>query len=120
MHKYTERSVVMGDYASVIRRWIPRYFRKEQLLVLFHEELIDNPFNVMRQIEDFLGLQHHDFHKDAYQLPDGSWTLIHHKSKNEMNLHKFPITDVGKKILDLYYADSNEDLERMIPGQLPW
>ena len=57
--------LIRGLYADQLKNWF-RYFNRSQLFILEADDLINNPYNVLHQIETFLNLPHFFTQKNFY------------------------------------------------------
>jgi hypothetical protein len=92
-----------GRYAEQLERWFA-VFPREQLLVLFSEELRDQPNATYARTLDFLGAPRRDLH---------SYPRIFEQDYAPMN----PAT---RARLDRYFAEPNRRLAALLGRDLPW
>ena len=98
-HTYLAR----GRYDEQVRRWI-EHLGREQLLVLQSEAMYADPPGVFAQVEDFLGLPHHDgIHFDHHHL-------LPHRHWEE---------DVRQRLVS-YYEPYNEALFATLGTRFDW
>jgi hypothetical protein len=98
---YTER----GRYAEQLERWLECY-RREQLLVLFSEEMFADPAACYRQALDFLG------------LPLGAMPEFKVFTKKAGGDTAVP--DAVRSRLHEVFAPEDARLERLLGRPLPW
>lgn len=65
-HAYSHQSRRRGDYLSIITNW-RQVFPKERLLVLYFDDIIDRPQQVLQQLS-----RHLDIDEDFYRQLDGN------------------------------------------------
>jgi hypothetical protein len=98
-HTYAAR----GRYAEQLERWLDA-FPREQLLVLFTEELAADTAGTYRRVLDFLGV-------DARGLD--SYPRIFEREYGGMD----PVTRIR---LEGEFAEPNRRLEELLERELPW
>lgn len=59
-HFLSAGSLARGNYAACLQNWW-QFFAKEQLLVLFYEQIQDDPEGLLVSCLDHLGLNHEDY-----------------------------------------------------------
>lgn len=67
----TGHYVVWGEYARVLKEFL-RYFPREQLLVLYMDDLMAEPAETYKKVVDFIGI------KDAGFMPSNVGKVYHH------------------------------------------
>ena len=97
---YTRR----GLYADQLRR-AAALVGRERLLVLFSEEMFEDPIGVTRAALDFVG---------ARSAP------ISESGPNDMSFHSEPMQPQTRKRLGALFADPNADLAEFLGRPLPW
>jgi hypothetical protein len=98
-HTYVGR----GRYAEQLERWFA-VFPREQLLVLFSDDLLQQPADTYARVLDFLSV-------DAYEL--SSYPRIFSREYSEMS----PAT---RSRLEGVFAGPNAELGRLLGRELPW
>ena len=97
-HSYTSR----GHYAEQLATWF-EHFPREQFLILESEEFFAQPVRTCNEVQDFLGLPHHDL--PTYRtLNDGSYAQI---------------DPVVRERLKAYFTPYNARLEELL-GRKFW
>jgi hypothetical protein len=100
-----------GDYAECLDRWWS-VFPKDQLLILFNEDIANAPANVMHRLAMHLGIDAADF----AAMPDGAW----HETVRPMLLPGLPATDAPplrpSLVMPLIemYSEPIDRLQRML------
>merc|ERR1712110_594882 len=102
---------VIGNsvYAPFLERWL-NVFPPNQLQIKFFEELVEDPFKFTADIEDFVGLPHHDFKSVAYKNKQGLWDWGDSKSSKKEEHPK--ISDDARRMLEAYFKPYNADLKQ--------
>jgi hypothetical protein len=98
-HTYAAR----GRYAEQLERWF-MVFPREQLLVLFSEELLANPSDTYARVLEFLGT-------GPYELP--SYPRIFARDYGEMSA-------AARARLERDFAEPNRQLAELLGRDLPW
>jgi hypothetical protein len=98
-HTYVAR----GRYAGQLERWFA-VFPRDQLLVLFSDDLAQQPAGTYARVLDFLGV-------DAHEL--SSYPRIFSREYSEMS----PAT---RARLQDVFAGPNAELARLLGRELPW
>jgi hypothetical protein len=98
-HTYVAR----GRYAEQLERWFA-VFPRDQLLVLFSDDLAQQPAGTYARVLDFLGV-------DAHEL--SSYPRIFSREYSEMS----PAT---RARLQDVFAGPNAELARLLGRELPW
>jgi len=94
-----------GIYVDQLLRW-PKYFDKEQLLVLKSEDLLERPVDTFRLVFDFLGL--HDWEPET-------WEVRKKGGKYEQKMD--PAT---RKRLEEYFEPHNQRLYEFLGVDFGW
>jgi hypothetical protein len=98
-HTYLAR----GRYSEQLERWLS-VFPREQLLVLFTEELLHEPADTYARVLEFLGTHPHVL---------GSYPLIF--------AHDYaPISAATRARLEAYFEEPNRQLAALLGRELPW
>ena len=92
-----------GRYAEQLERWFA-VFPREQLLVLFTEELSAQPAQTYRRVLEFLGVSSHEL---------GSYPRIFERDYAAM-------TPATRRRLQSYFAEPNRRLAALLSRELPW
>jgi hypothetical protein len=98
-HTYAAR----GRYAEQLERWFA-VFPREQLLVLFSDDLLQQPEATYALVLDFLGV-------GSYEL--SSYPRIFSREYSEMNA-------ATRAELEGVFAGPNAELARLLGRELPW
>jgi hypothetical protein len=98
-HTYAAR----GRYAEQLERWFA-VFPPEQLLVLFSDELLQQPEATYARVLDFLGV-------GSYEL--SSYPRIFSREYSEMNA-------ATRAQLEGVFAGPNAELAGLLGRELPW
>jgi hypothetical protein len=98
-HTYVAR----GRYAEQLERWFA-VFPREQLLVLFSEELLERPAETYARVLEFLGA-------DRYELP--AYPKIFARDYAEMSA-------AARARLESDFAEPNRQLADLLGRDLPW
>lgn len=118
------KAVRISIYHHHFERWL-RMFKREQILILDGDNLIVDPVTEIKQVEDFLGLEHritHDnfyFNKTRgfYCKKQGSIEKCLGATKGRRHPHTHP--SVIKK-LNKFFKPHNEKLFKMINKTFNW
>jgi Sulfotransferase domain len=98
-HTYAAR----GRYAEQLERWFA-LFPREQVLVLFSDDLLQQPAETYARVLDFLGV-------DSYEL--SSYPRIFSRDYSEMS----PVT---RSRLERVFAGANAELAELLGREPPW
>jgi hypothetical protein len=118
------RSLRMGRYDEHLERWRDSFDRAQDpknsdLLLLWSEDFLKDPFTALRKVEAHWGLDAHDFRGEAHQTEKGFWVLDDF-SKSEIKLREKPkMSPFAREILTAFYAPSVARLRKTYPG-VPW
>lgn len=95
--------VARGRYAEQLERWLS-VFPRDQLLVLFMEELRDDTPGTYARVLDFLGARPHDL---------GEYPRIFD--------HEYAAMDQGARVrLEATFEEPNRQLAALLGRELPW
>ena len=99
-YPYLETSM----YAKHLKRWFS-FFSQDQILIIFTEDLKNDPLNTLNRVCDFLGVP-------AFaKMPQEDPTLI----------RKYPPMNEGTRhYLERFFAPHNEELETLIDTPIKW
>jgi sulfotransferase family protein len=95
--------VARGRYAEQVERWYEA-FPREQLHLLFSEDLLEEPAETYARVLDFLGVEPHELR---------SFPRIYSREYDEMS----PAT---RKRLEAEFAEPNKQLSELLGRPLPW
>jgi hypothetical protein len=98
-HTYLAR----GRYAEQLERWLA-VFPREQLLVLFSEELLHQPAETYARVLEFLGAARHELR---------SYPRIFSQDYSVMSA-------ATRRQLESYFAEPNRELAALLGCELPW
>lgn len=72
LHYFSQKWVKeRGDYLAIWSRW-SSVFAQEQLLVVFNEDISENPAEVLKEICSFIGVQHAERSASLFDRPNKS------------------------------------------------
>ena len=95
-----------GIYAEQIKRYF-KFFDKEQLLILDHKDLIEQPDKVLERIESFVGVRNIDWSdKDL--------------GKKHVGAYSTGIDNATELLLKDFYKPHNEKLFNLIGKKFDW
>lgn len=100
-----ERYIGAGMYAKNLASWL-KYFSKNQIHIMFLEELSANPKDELNKVFRFLGLK-------EYQLKSYDFEP---RSKYDMS----EIKPESIKYLESFYKPHNEAFAKLLGRKLPW
>jgi Sulfotransferase domain len=92
-----------GRYAEQLERWYEA-FPREQLLVLFSEELLEQPAESYARVVDFLGVGPHELR---------SFPRIFSREYEQMS-------QATRERLEVEFLEPNRQLEQLLGRDLPW
>lgn len=95
--------VSRGRYAEQLERWFA-VFPRQQLLVVFSEELLQHPADTYARVLDFLGADRHEL---------SSFPRIFSRDYEGMNA-------VTRARLETSFAEPNQQLAELLGRDLPW
>ncbi|MEM6405138.1 MAG: sulfotransferase domain-containing protein [Pseudomonadota bacterium] len=107
------RDFRIGHYAEHLSHWL-NYFSREQLLILFIDDFKKHPFDVMKKVQDFLGLKYFDYSSITEKTSQGLWVLKSRPTQNHYHNNE-PMCALDRQLLNDYYEPWNKRLKQMFP-----
>lgn len=99
-HFFSKGSLLRGDYIATIENW-NEHFSKDQFLILFYDDLVDNPTTFLNNVCSFLNI---DFYTTQELLAMNPRQKIYSSGT-------YPMSSFLKEVLWSIYKDKIEVLE---------
>jgi hypothetical protein len=127
------RMLTVGHYAEHLAEWF-KHFPREQILVLFYEEFLVQPFETMDRILAFLDAPHIDYRTICERRKGSTWEweligygampdyrIFDEPSPDWVRAYQSPMESEVTELLQAYFRPWNQRLADLLPEhRIPW
>ncbi len=96
-----------------LKRWLS-VFDRDQLLISFVEDFLDNPFNFLRATQVHAGLPQFNYRQIAHRTKEGIWVASVNSKSKKMGSRYAPMSQEAEDALDAYFLDEVAELRHYL------